>query len=176
MAKSLKSKPILAASAVNNARNSEAGGVSIFGNKELQLLLIRVYIGLDFIHHFSEKFGLLGDKAYQDVLHYFTTVTADPVPMVLLAGLCEFGAFVGFTFGLFTRIAAVGTALYLVIALFMGHHDAMGFTWTNPGGGWEYPALWAFICLTYVLTGGGRYSLDRLLQPHLPDALKWLAR
>ncbi|RCS21625.1 DoxX family protein [Phyllobacterium salinisoli] len=148
----------------------------MFGNRELHLLLIRVYIGLDFIHHFAEKFGLLGDKAYQDVLGYFTSVTSSPEQMLLLAGLCEFGAFVGFTFGLFTRVAAVGTALYLTIALFMGHHNTMGFTWANPGGGWEYPALWAFICLTYVLTGGGRFSLDRLLQPHVPNALKWLVR
>ncbi|PYE89511.1 DoxX family protein [Phyllobacterium leguminum] len=176
MAKSPGNKRNLSASAINSRQNGSAGGFNFLGNRELQLLLIRVYIGLDFIHHFAEKFGLLGEKAYQDVLHYFTTVTSDPVQMVLLAGLCEFGAFVGFTFGLFTRIAAVGTALYLVIALFVGHHNVMGFTWANPGGGWEYPALWAFICLTYVLTGGGRYSLDRLLEPHLPDALKWLSR
>ena len=144
--------------------------------KEIQLTLIRIYIGLDFVHHFSEKFGLLGEEAYQGVLHYFSTVTADPVQMVLLAGLCEFGAFVGFTFGLFTRVAAIGTALYLVIALFMGHHEAMGFTWANPGGGWEYPALWGFICFTYVLTGGGRYSLDHILRKNLPAALRFLCR
>lgn len=144
--------------------------------KDIHLTLIRVYIGLDFIHHFAEKFGLLGDQAYQSVLHYFSTVTSYPGPMVLLAGLCEFGAFVGFTFGLLTRVAAVGTALYLVIALFMGHHETMGFTWANPGGGWEYPALWAFICLTYVLTGGGRYSVDHCLRSHMPRALQFLFR
>lgn len=144
--------------------------------KMIQLTLMRVYIGLDFIHHFSEKFGLLGDQAYQNVLDYFSTVTAHPVQMVLLAGLCEFGAFVGFTFGLFTRVAAVGTALYLLIALFMGGHQTMGFTWANPGGGWEFPALWAFICLTYILTGGGRYSLDHYLRPYMPEALRFLCR
>ncbi|MBR7652090.1 DoxX family protein [Brucella oryzae] len=150
--------------------------IIFFNNKDIHLLFIRTYIGIDFIHHFSEKFGLLGSDAYQGVLHYFSTVTSAPAEMVLLAGLCEFGAFVGFTFGLFTRVAAVGTALYLVIALFMGHHDTMGFTWANPGGGWEYPALWAFICLTYVLTGGGRYSLDNWLRERLPKALAWLSK
>ena len=30
---------------------------------ELQLALIRIYIGIDFIHHFAEKFGLLGSAA-----------------------------------------------------------------------------------------------------------------
>ncbi|MEM8680094.1 MAG: DoxX family membrane protein [Planctomycetota bacterium] len=48
---------------------------------------------------------------------------------VILAGLCEFGAFVGLTFGFWTRIAAGGTALYLLIALFSGGHDHVGFIW-----------------------------------------------
>jgi len=141
---------------------------------EVQLFLIRVYIGLDFTHHFAEKFGLLGSQAYSNVLHYFSTVSSSPEQMVLLAGLCEFGAFVGFTFGLFTRVAAVGTALYLVVALFMGHHQDLGFTWVNPGGGWEYPAMWVFLCLSFVLTGGGRWSADRYLFSKLPASLRWL--
>jgi putative oxidoreductase len=145
----------------------------------LQLFLIRVYIGLDFIHHFAEKFGLLGAKAQADVAQYFQGLGyADPQFMMALAGLCEFGAFVGFTFGLFTRVAAVGTALYLAIALFSGGHEHFGFTWANAGGGWEFPALWAFICLTFVLTGGGRWSLDALihrsLSPRVPTVLKAL--
>lgn len=144
--------------------------------KELQLFLIRFYIGLDFTHHFAEKFGLLGVQAYSNVLHYFSTVCSAPEQILLLAGLCEFGAFVGFTFGLFTRVAAVGTALYIVIALFMGHHQDLGFTWANPGGGWEYPAMWAFLCLSFVLTGGGRWSVDNWLRDKLPVSLRWLSK
>ncbi|WP_325658317.1 DoxX family protein [Collimonas sp.] len=142
--------------------------------KSLQLFLLRVYIGLDFIHHFAEKFGLLGPQAYHDVVGYFHSVGFPP-SMVLIGGLCEFGAFVGFTFGLFTRVAAVGTALYLVISLFAGHHQDFGFTWANPGGGWEYPTLWAFLCLSFVLTGGGRWSLDAWLKKYQPNGLRWLS-
>ncbi len=144
--------------------------------KEPQLTLIRVYLGLDFVHHFSEKLGLLGPQAYAAVLHYFSTVVGHPQQMVVLAGLCELGSCIGFTFGLFTRIAAIGTASYLIISLFIGQHHTFGFTWANPGGGWEYPALWAFLCLTFVLTGGGRWSLDHWLYPRLPNALRWLSR
>ena len=43
-------------------------------NAALQLTLIRIYIGLDFTHHFAEKFGLLGPKALADVTHYFQSV------------------------------------------------------------------------------------------------------
>jgi putative oxidoreductase len=124
---------------------------------------------VDFIHHFSEKFGLLGAQAKVGVIHYFQSLGfVDASFMVLLAGLCEFGAFIGFTFGLCTRVAAIGTALYLVISLFSGGHHHLGFTWMNPGGGWEYPALWAFLCLSFVMTGGGRWSLDALIHKALP--------
>ncbi len=142
--------------------------------KIVQLLLVRVYIGLDFIHHFAEKFGLLGAQAFNDVVAYFHSVGM-PTFMVIIAGLCEFGAFVGFTCGLFTRVAAAGTALYLFISLFAGGHENLGFTWANAGGGWEYPALWAFICLSYVLTGGGPVSLDAVLRTRLPNRLRWLS-
>ncbi len=135
--------------------------------RRLQLFLLRVYVGLDFIHHFAEKFGLLGPLAYRRVLDYFSTVGPHPTLMVALAGLCEFGAFVGFTFGLLTRVAAVGTFLYLVITMVVGHHVSFGFTWNNPGGGWEYPAFWAAVCLSFVLTGGGRWSLDHVLMPRV---------
>lgn len=143
--------------------------------KALQLTLIRVYLGLDFIPHFAEKLGLLGPDAYARVLHYFAMTVPRPHQMVLLAGLCELGASIGFTFGLFTRVAAIGTTLYLVIALFAGHHQDFGFTWANPGGGWEFPALWAFFCLSFVLTGGSRWSVDRWLRARLPSRLRWLS-
>ncbi|WP_076900576.1 DoxX family protein [Burkholderia pseudomallei] len=141
--------------------------------KQFHLFLIRFYIGVNFTHHFAEKFGLLGAKSFENVVSYFHSVGFSS-SMVIIGGLCEFGAFVGFTFGIFTRLAAVGTSIYLIISLFAGHHDRFGFTWANPGGGWEYPALWAFICLTFVLTGGGRWSIDARLRHSLPARLRWM--
>ncbi|MEM1007349.1 MAG: DoxX family protein [Pseudomonadota bacterium] len=136
----------------------------------LQLTLIRVYIGLDFTHHFAEKFGLLGHEARAELVQYFAGLGyAHPAFMMMIGGLCEFGAFVGFTFGLFTRVAAVGTSLYLIICLFSGGHQDNGFTWANAGGGWEFPAMWAFLCLSFVLTGGGKWSADALIRSRLSD-------
>jgi putative oxidoreductase len=139
--------------------------------KDIHLFLIRLYIGIDFSHHFAEKFGLLGAQAFDNVVAYFNSV-GFPTVFVIIAGICEFAAFIGFTFGLFTRVAAVGTALYLFISMFAGHHESFGFTWANPGGGWEYPALWAFLCLSYVLTGGGPLSIDAWLRKRLLGRLQ----
>lgn len=151
---------------------------------DLQLALIRIYIGLDFIHHFAEKFGLLGQAALADVTQYFASLGLG-VGFVVLAGLCEFAAFVGFTFGLFTRVAAVGTAVYLLTALFSGYHYLAGFTWADHAndimingslqtvyGGWEFPLFWAFMCLSFVLTGGRKWSIDAKIREHTTN--RWL--
>lgn len=143
---------------------------------DLQLGLIRIYIGLDFVHHFAEKFGLLGHAAFADVSNYFSSVGLG-FGFLVLAGLCEFAAFVGFTFGLFTRVAAVGTAIYLLVCLFSGYHYLAGFTWADHAndimingslqtvhGGWEFPLFWAFLCLSFVLTGGRKWSVDAALR------------
>jgi putative oxidoreductase len=143
---------------------------------EWQHLIIRIYLGLDFIHHFGEKFGLLGQQSYENALKYFqTTVPDNPSMFLLVAGLCEFGAFIGLTFGVFTRAAAIGTALYLMIAAVMGGHFSNGFTWANAGGGWEYPVLWSVLILSFTITGGGRYSVDAWLRIRMPRCIRWLA-
>jgi putative oxidoreductase len=37
-------------------------------------------------------------------------------------------------------------------------HLPNGYFWTD--GGFEYPLLWAILALSYVVKGGGWYSLD----------------
>ena len=38
---------------------------------------------------------------------------------------------------------------------------------------WEYPVLWTIIALTFVVRGGGQYSLDRLIgRDAIPEALR----
>ncbi|WP_444894111.1 DoxX family protein [Microbulbifer sp. TRSA001] len=155
---------------------------------DLQLALIRIYIGFTFIHHFAEKFGLLGADAYNNVVHYFEGIGYSP-SMVIISGIFEFSAFVGFTFGLFTRFAAAGTAFYLIIALFEGRHNLAGFSWVSHVsgidingkiqtvyGGWEYPLFWAFICFSFVLTGGRKWSVDQYLRKTNSLILQFLSR
>jgi putative oxidoreductase len=40
-------------------------------------------------------------------------------------------------------------------------HAAMGFAFTNPRGGWEFPALWAVAAVALALIGDGPYALLR---------------
>ncbi len=36
---------------------------------------------------------------------------------------------------------------------------AAGFFFTNPNGGWEYPALWIVSLVAVALTGDGAFAL-----------------
>ncbi|MFG1422430.1 DoxX family protein [Roseixanthobacter liquoris] len=144
---------------------------------EIQLFLIRVYVGLDFIPHFSEKLFEGPGPRGEDIAAFQHMGVPAPAVMVLLAGLCELAAFFGLTFGFWTRLAGLGTALYLIIALALGGHFQNGFLWVNAGGGWEFAAFWAFVCASFVLTGGGPLSLDAVVRrlPGVPPLLRRLS-
>src|SRR5690606_2068769 len=98
-----------------------------------QLFLIRVYLGLDIIPHFAEKL-FEGSAHRAEVVKAFIDLgISNPTFMVVLAGLLELAISVGFTFGLMTRVAAVGAAIYLVVSTVLGHHFTSGFIWVVPG-------------------------------------------
>lgn len=67
--------------------------------------------------------------------------------------------------GLFTRLFAAMIFVEFLVIIFVAHwgEGLAGFTWSRPGGGWEYPLFWGLIWLAIGLRGGGPYSLDRKL-------------
>jgi putative oxidoreductase len=54
--------------------------------------------------------------------------------------------------------------IYLLVATYLGHHFSIGFIWALPGGGWEYPILWASLIFSFIFFGGGGLSIDRALR------------
>ncbi|AHE67560.1 DoxX family protein [Legionella oakridgensis] len=128
-----------------------------------QHFLIRIYLGLNMLPHCSEKLFLGTSSYYQEVHDFMLMGIIDPKFMVILAGIIEFAIFFAFTFGFLTRIAAVGASIYLLMTTLLGHHFTNGFIWVSPGGGWEFPIMWGFLYLTFLLTGGGLFSLDSWL-------------
>lgn len=59
--------------------------------------------------------------------------------------------------GFMTRWAALG-ALVIMIGAIIPHLPA-GFSFSNPGGGWEYPVFWAVILLAQSMFGDGAYAI-----------------
>jgi putative oxidoreductase len=139
------------------------------------LTFLRLYVGLMFIAHFAGHL-FAGPIPFGVFESYFGSIGLPyPAAFVILAGVIELAVAIGLAFGLMTRIAAAGAAIYLFVSVGLGGHYSVGYVWVLPTGGWEFPALWIFAVALFTLTGGGVNSIDRWLTssfPKLPKALR----
>jgi putative oxidoreductase len=134
---------------------------------ESSMTFIRIYIGYDIMAHAAEKL-FAGPAPYlQDVQAFINMNAIMPYELVVLAGLCEFGAAIALGLGFLTRLGALCTALYLTIATVTGNHFSLGFIWADPGGGWEYPVMWTVLVLVFAVTGAGKFSFDYYINERL---------
>jgi len=143
---------------------------------EWHLSFIRLYVGFDLIAHCTEKL-FAGQVPFQaDVNAFMHLNVVDPTFFVRLSGLCELAGVISLGLGFLTRIGAIGTSLYLIVATIIGHHFLKGFIWALPGGGWEYPVMWSIFILSYVVLGADEFSIDGVLDKNfnLPIGLKRL--
>jgi putative oxidoreductase len=141
-----------------------------------QLVFIRIYLGLDFIPHFTEKLFAGTAPRVADINAFIHLGIPHPEFFVYLAGLCEFGAAVALCLGFLMRFGGVGAALYLIIATYLGHHFLDGFIWVGPGGGWEFAVMWIILILSFAVTGANAFSVDQVLirKFNIPHWLKRL--
>lgn len=84
----------------------------------------------------------------------FPGILAYPV----MAG--EIGLGLALILGFMTRWAALA-ALPIMIGAIVPH-AANGFTFSNPGGGWEYPVFWTIALVAQAMLGGGAYAISSL--------------
>lgn len=143
---------------------------------EWHLSFIRLYVGFDLIAHCTEKLFAGHIPFRADVTAFAQLNVIDPMFFVRLSGLCELAGVISLGLGLITRVGALGTALYLMIATFIGQHFFKGFIWALPGGGWEYPVMWSVFILSYIVLGADEFSIDGVLDKkfNLPSWLKRL--
>ena len=125
-------------------------------NADYAATLLRVAMGGLFVAHAALKifvFTPAGTAGYfqsiglPGILAYLT-ISAE-----LLGGLA-------LILGVKTRLVALALVPVLVGAAWFGHGSA-GFFFSNPNGGWEYPAFWAVTLIVQALLGDGAYALGR---------------
>ena len=120
--------------------------------------LARAAVGLMLMPHGAQKlFGWFGGYGLEATGQFFATKLGLPAGMALVTGLIEFGGGLLLALGLATRFAAGAIAVMMAVAV-VQVHLANGYFWTS--GGFEYPLMWGLLALSFVLRGGGRYSLD----------------
>ena len=123
--------------------------------------LVRIATGLLLVPHGTQKlFGWFGGYGIAGTEQFFASKLGLPPWVAVLAGLVEFGGGLLLALGLVTRVAAALVVGLMTVAIIQVHWSN-GFFWTE--GGYEYPLLWGILALSFVIRGGGRFSLDALI-------------
>ena len=136
--------------------------------ESLSLLLLRLPLGLIFMAHGSQKlFGLFGGQGVSATLKAFEEKMGIPPLFTILAMIAEFGGGLGVLVGCLTRLSALGIASTMVVAIYKVHlMNGFFMNWycqPGRGHGIEYTMALLGMALSLVFTGGGRWSVDRML-------------
>ncbi|WP_199258471.1 DoxX family protein [Paracoccus binzhouensis] len=125
-------------------------------NADLAAFILRASTGTWFLVHGLIKLLVFTPSG---TAGYFQSIGLPGIlgPLTMLAEILGGLALIA---GIFTRQVALALAAVLLGAAWFGHGGA-GFTFSNPGGGWEYPVLWAVTMVALALLGDGAWSLGR---------------
>jgi len=136
---------------------------TLVSNADLEAVILRVPIGLILAAHGSQKlFAWFGGYGLEGTGQWMASVGLTPgFVMALLAGSAEFFGGVALILGLLTRPAAMINAMTMLVALFWVHWGNGFFLDTH---GIEYALALLSANLALIFIGGGRYSLDALIE------------
>jgi len=126
--------------------------------------LARLTLGIVFFPHGAQKvLGWFGGYGLSGTFHAFTQQMHIPAVFAALAIAAEFLGSLGLITGFLTRIAALGIAVNMAVAVAMVHH-ANGFfmNWygNQKGEGIEYHILAIGLALIVMIYGAGKASVD----------------
>ena len=149
----------------------KALGILLKTNNHAAPLIARVMLGLVMFPHGGQKMlGWFGGHGFSGTMNHFTGTMQIPAVFAFLAILAEFAGALGLIFGLFSRVAAFGIACVMAVAI-LTVHAANGFfmNWSGAqnGEGFEYHLLVFGLALIVMIYGGGKASLDSVIQHKL---------
>ncbi len=96
---------------------------------------------------------------------YFESIGL-PGALGYLTMLAEIAGGLALILGVKTRIVSLALVPVLLGAAWFGH-GGNGFNWSNAGGGWEYPVMWAVAQAVLAALGDGAYALVPSSKPAL---------
>jgi putative oxidoreductase len=136
-------------------------------------LLLRVALGAVFFPHGAQKaLGWFGGHGFAGTMGFMTGTLHIPAVFAFLAIAAEFAGALGLIVGLGTRVAALGIASVMAVAIAM--HAPYGFfmNWfgTQKGEGIEYHLLALAMAAALILSGGGKWSADSVISKNLPQS------
>lgn len=130
-------------------------------------LILRLTLGIVLFPHAAQKlFGWFDGPGLQGEMQYMTThVGLQPFIAVIAIAIECLGTFC-ILLGIWTKITSIAI-FFLFIGMIVVDHASHGFfmNWFGkmPAGaeGFEYHLLVLGICLTLIIQGGGKYSMEK---------------
>jgi len=142
-------------------------------------LIARLTLGLVMFPHGAQKaLGWFGGYGFSGTMNFFTGQLHIPALFAFLAIAAEFAGSIGLITGLLGRVSAFGMAVNMLVAALMVHASNrffMNWAGNQKGEGFEYHLLAIGLALVVILSGAGKWSVDRLLAGRL-DAQRLTAR
>jgi putative oxidoreductase len=135
------------------------------------ITILRIVLGVVFFAHGAQMaLGWFGGLGLQSTVRVFREDLRIPAPLAVLAVAAEFLGGLGLIVGLLSRVAALGIAVVMSVAL-VAVHRKFGFfmNWYGEkrGHGIEYHVLVLALALAVMIKGGGAFSLDQVLYQHV---------
>jgi len=129
--------------------------------------IARVTLGLVMFPHGAQKMlGWFGGYGFSGTYGFMTAKLGVPGIFAVLAILAEFVGALALIAGIGSRIAALGIAAVMLVAIGMvhlSHGFFMNWTGAQGGEGFEYHLLALALAAIVLVKGGGKGSVDRAL-------------
>lgn len=116
--------------------------------------MLRAALGVLFLAHAGLKLFVFTPAG---TAQFFATVGL-PGFLAYVVIAMEVAGGIALIAGIYSRIVALALVPILLGAIVTVHGSA-GFFFTNPNGGWEFPALWIAGLLAVALLGDGAWAL-----------------
>jgi putative oxidoreductase len=130
-------------------------------------LLLRLTLGIVIFPHGAQKLlGWFGGGGFGGTLDAFSQYWGVPAFLTVLVIIAEFFGALGLITGFLTRLSAIGVGCVMLGAVYLVHWGNgffMNWGGNQAGEGFEYHLLVLGMVITLLVTGGGRFSVDRAL-------------
>jgi len=139
-------------------------------NDKFSYWVPRVILGCVILPHGAQKlFGWFGGFGFTNTMDYFTQTAGLPWIIGFLIIMGESLGSLGLIVGFFTRLSALGLILIMVGAITTVHiPNGFFMNWfgKNAGEGFEYHLLVIGMSIPLLISGGGKYSVDGLINKY----------
>jgi putative oxidoreductase len=135
--------------------------------------ILRLVLGVVFFAHGAQKMlGWFGGPGFSGTMGFFTGMMHIPAPLAFLAIMAEFLGGLGLILGFLTRIAALGIAVNMLVAIATVHSAFglfMNWNGTQKGEGFEFHLLVLAIAAFLMIRGAGAFSVDHAIIAATPS-------